>query len=159
MKHQEHSGSQTNWPIAGGFSLLFLILKTSLLRLKKAIFKGIIGRNYVEALLVNTRQGIFLVDIEDMGVGRSIAGKGAYGQDEIRRILSLTNSESSVLFVGSHIGTLVIPVSMKVKRVTAIEANPDTFKLLTKNILLNGCENVRTIHIAASDQRESWSLF
>jgi FkbM family methyltransferase len=111
----------------------------------------LIGKS-VKAFLVSTQQGLFLVDPQDSGVGGSLLHRGKYAQDEIDRICALTNAESSVLFVGSHIGSLVIPVSRKVKRVTAIEANPNTFDLLTWNTLLNRCDNVTTIELAASDE-------
>lgn len=117
------------------------------------IKKLALGKN-VQALLVPTVQGQFLIDPEDMGVGGALKRLGGYGLEEIERVSSLTNCESNVLFVGSHIGSLVVPISKKVKRVTAIEANPNTFQLLSWNILLNRCDNVRPIHAAASDRRE-----
>jgi FkbM family methyltransferase len=118
----------------------------------KAFFKRAIIAKNVEALLVNSSQGLFLVAPEDLGVGRSLIERGGYGHDEIQRINCLTNENSAVLFVGTHIGALAIPVSRKVKHVTAIEANPDTFTLLTRNILLNNSTNISAIQLAASDQ-------
>jgi len=126
---------------------LFLKNNKSLLR------RAMIGAG-VEAFLVKSRQGAFLVRPEDHGVGGSLIKRGEYGVDEIRRILDLVDSNSSTLFVGAHIGALVIPVSKNVKSVTAIEANPDTFYLLEQNILLNRCTNVCALQIAASDCAE-----
>jgi FkbM family methyltransferase len=128
--------------------LLVFVLRANISRLRRAV----VGKN-VEGLLVNTKQGLFLVDPEDLGVGASLINKGEYGGDEIQRICSLANEGGNVLFVGSHIGALAIPTSKKVKHVTAIEANPDTFILLSRNIVLNNCDNIRAIQIAASDQR------
>ncbi len=105
----------------------------------------------LRAILLSSQQGLFLVDPEDHNVGGCLLNRGGYGEDEIERISSLTNAESGVLFVGSHIGTLAIPVSKRVKRVTAVEANPDTFQLLTWNVLLNRCGNLTPIQMAASD--------
>jgi FkbM family methyltransferase len=121
--------------------------RNSIARARKQFFGS-----RVQALLVSTAQGSFLVDPEDMAVGRALIRIGRYGEDEIARILPLTNCTSNVLFVGSHIGALVVPVSMKVKHVTAIEANPDTYRLLSWNLLLNHCANVKPIQIAASDR-------
>lgn len=109
---------------------------------------------FTRALLVESKQGLFLVDPRDSGVGRRIRTKGDYGSGEIERILALTDRESSVLFVGSHVGTLVVPVSKRVRRVCAIEANPGTFQLLQWNLLLNNCTNVTPVHMAASDKEE-----
>ncbi|WP_420238836.1 FkbM family methyltransferase [Telmatobacter bradus] len=116
-----------------------------------------IGRN-VEAFAVNTCNGRFLIDPEDIGVGGKLIKKNSYGQGEIERICSLVGAENSVLFVGSHIGTLAIPVSKKTKIVTAIEANPRTFQLLSDNILLNKCSNINAIQIAASDREGNLSF-
>ena len=113
--------------------------------------KLVLGQN-IRGLLVTTGQGLFLVDPEDLGVGRSLICHGAFGKDEIERICSLLTAESNVLFVGSHIGSLVVPVSKKVRQVVAVEANPDTFQLLTWNLLLNQCANVRPLLVAASDR-------
>jgi FkbM family methyltransferase len=112
----------------------------------------ILGRN-VEALLIDTDQGLFLIEPEDVGVGGLLIKRGSYGEDEIERISSITSRTSRVLFVGAHIGALAIPISKKVKQVTAIEANPLTFRLLSRNILLNRCENIYAIQIAASDKK------
>lgn len=105
-------------------------------------------------MLAESRDGVFLVDPEDAGVGRILRSKGSYGCEEIERILSCTDKNSNVLFVGSHVGTLVIPVSKRVRKVCAIEANPSTFQLLRWNLLLNECGNVTPIHLAASDKEE-----
>ena len=132
---------------------LVFVLNRSLSSAKRSI----LGRN-VEALLVNTSQGLFLIDPEDVGVGGALIKKGTYGNDEIDRISSLTTIESCVLFVGAHIGSLAIPISRKVKQVVAIEANPRTFKLLSRNILLNNCQNIHEIQIAATTKEDSSNM-
>ena len=117
----------------------------------RAIRKLLGGR--VEALLVKTARGDFLVDPADLGVGGAIVRSGGYGDHEIARIESLTDKSSNVLFVGSHIGTIAIPVSRTVDKVTAIEANPKTYRLLKTNIAINGIENIKTVPTAASDSK------
>lgn len=59
------------------------------------------------------------------------------------------------MIVGAHIGTLAIPISKLCKELVAIEANPNTFDLLTMNIALNAAANCRAINIAASDKDEN----
>lgn len=115
--------------------------------------RSLVGAN-VSALLIETKQGIFLDAPEDQVVGKFLIRDGAYGLDEIERIRALVTPESRVLFVGTHIGALAIPVSRFVRHVTAIEANPNTYRLLSWNILLNERANMNAIHIAASDKRE-----
>lgn len=125
-------------------------IKNFLSRLNRLV----IGEN-VSALLVNTKQGSFLVEPGDLGVGGELIKNGSYGSNEIEQILKLTNKKSSVLFVGAHVGALAIPVSKSVSKVTAIEANPNTFKLLSANISINNVKNITAIQIAASDKKGS----
>jgi FkbM family methyltransferase len=117
----------------------------------KAGLKRTLNGRHVKAVLVETEQGLFACAPEDWAVGGELAHRGRYGRQEIDRILSLTNASSRVLFVGSHIGSLVIPVAGRVAHVTAIEANPATFELLRMNIGLNDRSNVEALQIAAAD--------
>ena len=106
------------------------------------------------AILCETSNGYFAVDPEDLGVGGALLKHGEYGGDEMAVIDGFITPASRVLIVGAHIGSLVIPVSKKVKEVVAIEANPKTFRLLQAAIALNHAANVTAVHIAASDKRE-----
>ena len=115
--------------------------------------RKIVGPN-VEAVLANGRNGLLLVDLEDQNVGRKLSFSGEYGWDEIERLGSYVTPSSDVLFVGSHIGAIVVPIAKACRSVVAIEANPRTFGLLQRNLLLNGCTNVEAINRAASDKEE-----
>ncbi len=115
--------------------------------------RSLIGR-HVEALLVRSDNGIFLVDVEDMTVGRRLARHGEYGTAELKRLLSVITEQSTVLIVGTHIGTLAVPASKHCRNLIAIEANPRTFQLLRENLRLNECNNVRALNIAANDKNE-----
>jgi FkbM family methyltransferase len=90
-----------------------------------------------------------------MVVGRKLRRTGCYGEEEIERALKFVQKDSSVLIIGAHIGALAIPLSRHCRRVTAIEANPDTFKLLESNILLNKASNIEALNTAASDKTET----
>ncbi len=116
--------------------------------------KKLNGRN-VHAFIAKTDNGMYAVDPEDLGVGKQLRTEGSYGGDEIDRLRAHINPKSRVLFVGAHIGTLAIPVAALCKEVVAIEANPDTFKLLSTNIALNSVSNCRAINIAANNKEES----
>lgn len=147
------SALKRNRTAVGLYRNLLLPFALFLKSRKSFLTRAIVGRG-VDAFAVASRQGLFLVRPEDGGVGRALIAQREYGQEEIRRILALADSNSSVLFVGAHIGALAIPVSKAVRRVTAIEANPDTFRLLEQNILLNRCTNIRALQIAASHRAE-----
>lgn len=110
---------------------------------------------YVHALIAKTDNGLFAVDPEDVVVGRQLRKKGKYGIDEIERLKPHITSGSRTLIVGAHIGTLAIPIAKLCKEVVAIEANPNTYDFLTRNIALNAVPNCRAINIAASNKKES----
>jgi FkbM family methyltransferase len=110
---------------------------------------------HVEALLVKSKNGLLLVDVEDQVVGRRLSYRGDYASDELARLMSVINDgKSNVLVVGTHVGALAIALSRHCSALTAIEANPQTFRLLELNLLINRCPNVRAINIAASDKKE-----
>ena len=121
--------------------------------IKAAIAKKMLGPN-VCALIVRAENGLFAVDPEDNEVGRQLRRRGAYGLDEIERLKAHITPDSRVLVVGSHIGTLVIPISRLCKDMVAIEANPNTYKLLAMNLAINSIANCKAINIAANDKDE-----
>ncbi|MGB1817996.1 MAG: FkbM family methyltransferase [Candidatus Poseidoniaceae archaeon] len=116
-----------------------------------------LGTN-IRAIITQSSNGLFAVDPEDLEVGEKLR-KGGFGLDEIERIKSLISDDSRVLIVGSHIGSLVIPISRHCKEVVAIEANPKTYELLTLNLRLNDIENVVSHNIAASEKTEIITFF
>lgn len=109
----------------------------------------------VDSIIVNTANGKFAVDPADLEVGAKLRLTGEYGLDEIKLLSSFVDENASVLILGSHIGSLAIPISKHCEKVVAIEANPNNYKLLQTNILLNNCGNISTHNIAASDKEET----
>jgi FkbM family methyltransferase len=109
----------------------------------------------VQGLVVQTQQGLFCVDPDDLVVGGRLLKEGHYGREEIARLESLAGVGDSILFVGAHIGALAVPMSKRVAKVVAIEANPKTFGLLQMNLHLNGCSNVIAHHFAAGESKGS----
>ena len=132
---------------------MVFFLKT---RKSRKISKSL-GTN-IRAIITQSSNGLFAVDPEDLEVGEKLR-KGGFGLDEIKRIKSLISDDSRVLIVGSHIGSLVIPISRHCKEVVAIEANPKTYELLSLNLRLNNIENVVSHNIAASEKTEIITFF
>lgn len=58
------------------------------------------------------------------------------------------------LNIGSHIGSVCLPISLYIKKVSAIEAYPDTYKHLCENITINRLSNVHTYNIAVGNSQE-----
>lgn len=127
-------------------SLIILKLKSIFSHLRKSV----IG-SYVTAVLCETEQGVFLVDASDMSVGRKLSYKGEYDVAEINFLNQFINADSSVLIIGTHVGSLLIPIARKVKKIVGYEANPKTFYFLKTNIILNFIENTVINNLAVGD--------
>ena len=56
--------------------------------------------------------------------------------------------------IGTHIGSVCIPISRNIQHVTAIEAYPKTFTKLNNNIKLNNIKNINTINCAIGNINE-----
>jgi len=109
----------------------------------------------VKSVIVESENGTLAVDPRDLEVGLKLRNNGSYGLDEIARINELISTQSNVLVVGAHIGSLVIPIAKNCNKVVAIEANPNNFNLLKTNLHLNKTENVSIHNIAASSKQET----
>lgn len=107
---------------------------------------------HADAIAVSTGDLVLLVDPADFGVGRHLRFRGRYGVEELDRLTPLVSRDEDVLVVGSHVGSLVVPLSRHCRRLDAIEANPRSFELLRRNLLLNRCDNVVAHPIAAGDR-------
>lgn len=105
--------------------------------------------------VVETKQGIFCVDPDDQFVSKSLIERGAYGLDELGNLSNFVSPTSRVLMVGTHIGSLFVPLSKRVGSIVGVEANPKTFQRLRLNVLMNQCQNARIYNLAASDEAGS----
>ena len=126
------------------------------LRKKRALFRAYltlkINGKYTKGFLVQNEDVSLIVGSDDMYVGRVLRKNGAYGRDEFNRISKLTSSDSSVIFIGTHIGALAIPTARKVKSCIFIEANPNTFKFLSMNVTLNNIDNAICHNVAVGEK-------
>jgi FkbM family methyltransferase len=59
------------------------------------------------------------------------------------------------LNIGAHIGTVSLPISKNIEKVTSIEAFNTTFCHLVSNINLNKITNITPINIAIGDKKET----
>jgi len=73
--------------------------------------------------------------------------------DVIKTYIS-ENKLKHFLNVGSHIGTVSLPISLHIDKVTAVEAYPPTYNHLCENIQLNNIQNIEAINIALGNTEE-----
>ncbi len=58
------------------------------------------------------------------------------------------------LNIGCHIGTVALPISKYIEKVTAIEAYPLTFEHLEEHIKINNIENIQVFNLAIGDENK-----
>ena len=58
------------------------------------------------------------------------------------------------LNIGCHIGTLALPLSKYIEKVTAIEAYPLTFQHLEEHIKINNLKNIEVFNLAIGDENK-----
>ena len=58
------------------------------------------------------------------------------------------------LNIGCHIGTVALPLSKYIEKVTAIEAYPVTFKHLEEHIKINNIKNIQVFNLAIGDENK-----
>jgi FkbM family methyltransferase len=107
---------------------------------------------YGVAVLTRTENGLLLVPVGDMMVGRRLSFNGCYDPELLSFLLHRCDAASELLFVGAHVGALAIPAAKRVRRVVAVEANPATFELLKMNVALNGLQNIGIHNFVAGDR-------
>lgn len=98
-----------------------------------------------------TQQGLFCLDERDESVSAALIGKGHYGRQTLRDLKLYLDHTRDLLVLGAHVGALIVPMAGMVRSIAAVEAVPDTFRLLEANLALNGLGNVKAYNIAASD--------
>lgn len=121
--------------------------------LKSRVFATILGP-HSRAVIAEANGCLLAVNPCDTVVGTNLRINGSYGKNELARLAPFVTPESAVLVVGGHIGALAIPLARRARKLAVLEPNPDSYKLLTWNILLNECKNVEPYPLAASDRAE-----
>jgi FkbM family methyltransferase len=82
---------------------------------------------------------------------------GIQWNGEIIAIIKLYISQKSLkhfLNVGSHIGSVSLPISLHIDKVTAVEAYPPTYTHLCANISINNLTNINSFDIALGNSEE-----
>ena len=123
-------------------------------RMRGSVRAAVPPSAFLTAIVTASPQGKFAVGIEDEFIGRSLRQTGTNGLHEIERAAAHFGRDDEVLVVGTHVGTIAIPLAARCRHITLIEANPWTFKLLQCNLILNDVHNATALHMAASDKKE-----
>lgn len=105
-------------------------------------FRTHVLSKYGKAILADAWNGLLLVEAGDFAVGRKLLDKGEYDKRDIEWLIdSLGGSAGHIVIAGTHIGSLLIPLSKISERVTGFEADLTNFELVSRNLLLNKVTN------------------
>ncbi len=111
---------------------------------------------YGIALLARTRNGLFAVDPADFHVSRALLRHGQYASEEIDALTTVLAGCSGphLIFVGTHIGSLLIPIARATNalRIIAFEPSPANLQLLELNLRLNEVAHVHVRPAAVGDR-------
>lgn len=101
--------------------------------------------------IVTNPLGTFHAWNHDM-VGTTI-GTGAFWDGQIQGAIDSADVAGTALDLGANIGWFTVYMARRFAKVLAVEAHPETFKLLEKNLVLNAVvDNAVTLEGAAFDR-------
>jgi FkbM family methyltransferase len=120
-------------------------------RVKKYLFAKLASDAL--GVLVDTEFGPIICDPTDGHVSRQLLKWGRYNPDEIKLYRNIVSGYGSALIVGSHIGAAAFQLTECFDELVCIEANPATYGLLRKNILIRGMDHkMSCLNVAACNQ-------
>lgn len=101
------------------------------------------------AILADTWNGQLLVEAGDFHVGRRLLRDGSYDREEIEWLRAgFGGTAGTVVVVGTHVGSLLVPLAKSAGRVVGFEADGKNFRLLQQNLLLNRIDNAQVHNVA-----------
>lgn len=133
-------------------------LKYSVKKLKSYLRSKIFGK-YAIGVIYDTKNGRISAPIGDLQVGRKLGKKGEYDLSEVNLIKTLISPSDTMLFVGVHWGTLLIPISKCCHSIIGYEANPNTFYFLENNLKINDVDNAKLFNLAAGDSEKKIEFY
>lgn len=118
--------------------------------LKSKKRKNIFGPN-AKGIIYDSKNGYISLPISDITIGKNLGFKGHWNFNEIQKLLKQTTQDDVIYFIGTHVGTLLVPIAKKVKTVVGFEANEDTFWFIKANLCLNKISNATIFNKAVGD--------
>ncbi|MDC1362562.1 FkbM family methyltransferase [Flavobacteriaceae bacterium] len=118
--------------------------------LKSKKRKKIFGPN-AKGIIYDSKNGYMALPISDITIGKNLGFKGHWNFNEIQKLLQQTTKDDIIYFIGTHVGTLLVPIAKKVKTVVGFEANEDTFWFIKANLCLNKISNATIFNKAVGD--------
>ena len=138
----------------------YLSFKAKTLRYKlKQLLLPVVAPG-AESVIVETEFGLMACDPLDSHVSRQLMKWGCYNPEEVTNYKEVSNSLDSALIIGSHIGSLAIQLADSFQSMLCLEVNPDTYRRLRYNVLLNRLgDTVSNRCAAVCERNQSVSFF
>ena len=114
---------------------------------------------FAKGVIYETANGLIAMSHQDMMIGKHLGFKGSWNLPEIESLKQLINKTDNIYVVGTHVGTLLIPLAKQCKTVVGYEANPNTFWFLKQNILLNDVKNTQIFNLAVGDEKRNITFY
>lgn len=109
---------------------------------------------HTKGIIYKTENGIIAMSHEDMLIGKHLGYRGSWNLPKIDALKQIVKPTDHICFVGTHVGTLLVPIAKTCKQVTGYEANPDTVWFVEQNARLNGLDNVQLFNYAVGDEEK-----
>ena len=125
-----------------------------------AKFRSDLGIRSHATVRLSTGQRIIVDPLDS--IGSEIRRNGCYEPDTVAVINSLLEPGSTYVDIGAHVGHHVLMGSARVGArgcVHAFEADPVTFRELSRNVKINHCSNVTLNNVALGERRGEARFF
>jgi len=131
------------------------ILRDNLYKMKKSLKR----HKFVVKKIQKNRM---YLNLKDEGISKDLLMYGIREQESTKEIKKILNKDDVVLDIGANIGYYVLNEARLIGnsgKVYACEPVPENFKLLEKNIKLNGFTNVETYNIALGNKNKETEMY
>ncbi len=108
---------------------------------------------HTKGVIYDSENGLLAMPYEDMMIGKHLGFKGSWNLSELESLKNYIDANDNIYVIGTHVGTLLVPLAKHCKRIIGFEANPDTFWFLEKNILLNDLKNTTVFNFAVGNEK------
>lgn len=139
---------------------MYTPLRKRLSRVLRGKLRAMTLSNHGMAVIAESKNGLLAVDPKDFGVAQALLARGSYDWSSICWLLKLLDATSHMVFVGAHIGALLVPLAVRSgsRHIVAFEPAPRNHRLLRTNLALNGLLDV-TVHQLAVGASAGHILF
>jgi len=114
---------------------------------------------FAKGIIYESENGTIAMPIQDITIGKKLGFKGQWDITEVNKIANKCNKKDNIYVIGTHVGTLLVPLTKHVKHIFGYEANADTFWFVNKNISLNNITNTTLFNFAVGDEEKQITFY